>query len=1839
MGTDGEVVIPIRLEADKLSLHELEKEISDMFARTGKLGNSPAKLEIFSKLMGDISNISGEIAGLQQELEHLNKTPVNPPVDGVKEKLADVESALTDIYNLYDEANDRIDTANAEITKQTSELHAVNNELADENERYENLVALSEKASGVEAERLNVEMEASSNRMDALVEQGEVLRENIEKNKSIIAYEKDRIVSAKQEEQSERYYQTQLEQELQKLNEIHESEEGLKKAEEERARTEKDIRTTIEERTRDLQKEAAEVAKILATEEERQRVSENTSKTDLLKEQKAEIQAQIRAEQEVAKQAKLTTSQYYYRLRSMKMVNRYLQMLNGAMDNFGKKSLNVSANIVKNYIKVATGFGLLRKSIGLLLGSLGKIGGRLGTVSKAFAKTNKEVRRTTAAHKDFGKSITTNLKLFLRYALGIRSLFVLFNRLRSAMMDGLTALATQFDDVNSDMSSLKSSLVQMKNSLASMVQPIVSVLVPAFESLSESISNVSVKVASFFAAFTGQDYVYKAKRTQEQFVESVEDSNKAMEDSADASEEAKGQLQSYDKLLNVTTKDEKKKDDDDKKDPLTNAFDVVPINKKVADIVDKIKDLLSRLFAPLKKAWDKEGKFVMDAWKYALGEIWKLIKDIGRDFMRVWEEPRTQEIFENILHVLGDIGLVIGHLARNFREAWNENENGYRILAAIRDIIWVISKGLREAADYTVEWADALSFKPLMNAIADVLEKQIVPAVQKIVDLLVYLYTKIFLEILRFLIEDLLPIIVHIFGNLVESIGNLAENIHKALAEGQLGEHILKEIEDIVMIVAKGLLECSKYTVEWSKNIDFAPLFKEMFNLLTKVKGATQQIVDLCVYLYENILTKIVQDLIEKGLPQIERILGYVVETIGNIAGQLHKALEENDRGVQILEHTEILVGKVADAIEYCAKATAEWAGELDFGPLLDAIDNFLVKAQPMVQFIADVLSKLWVDVLLPLWTYLIEEGLPKLLDTLGKISDMIDWEKLKERVDAFLESFEKFLEKAWDTFVIILGDLGTAIANFVNSDTFGNFIDLLIKWMDEADPNEMAKGIEQLVVHFIAMRAALSFLTYLGALREFVMTLVNWHNNKAMTTTIAQTSENIAALNKNLEGLPQKLAEAKAGADGTATAIGTLGSSSSTSSAMVAASSVATVASIALIGAAIVTLWMTNEDFRNHVTGLWQDIQDAFSTYSQKIVDNLNSLGFEVDELKDIWISFCNMLAPAIEGVLSGIASVLESWMQMVSGVIQTISGVVNTVIGIVEAFKNKDVTRLKEGITQLLEGITDAYSGTTKTMNYESTIMSEGINSQMLSVAESVIGTSDNMETSVSDSTSMMSENVATNMSNMSDSVIDSTVAYDSLTKNLQTVSEQYNLTAEQTNVLNDAFNNNIISTDNLNTSMENLNTSVSNTSLGVSETMPLVSESIGTAMTTATNSVAMANTEMQFSISELISRFSQMPQDMSSGFDLSWAVNFGLGAEVIIARTINPAFGALLAWILEFFGIESPSKVFESIGTNLIDGFVLGIDNTWPNITKWFTENLNGLIAQISDIFKIFGTNDPSKVLEEIGQNFINGFELGLDETWHIIWEWFEPSINELLDAIRDFWDDFVTIGNLLIEGLLTGLQEKWDDVVDWIMGVCADLIGDVKEFFGIRSPSRVMMSIGEYISDGLAVGIESDSNKSIRAAKDMANDIVEETSRIAEETPDDIELNFALTESLTNLEKMVEQANTLRRVFSSIDAIATNVNDNMKIPDIVKGKVLPTKVDIATAKNSDAKDNAISSDEMYNIINDAVYSAINSAYKNGMFENEMPTIELDGYNIAKAVQRENHIYTKSTGRSMF
>ena len=80
--------------------------------------------------------------------------------------------------------------------------------------------------------------------------------------------------------------------------------------------------------------------------------------------------------------------------------------------------------------------------------------------------------------------------------------------------------------------------------------------------------------------------------------------------------------------------------------------------------------------------------------------------------------------------------------------------------------------------------------------------------------------------------------------------------------------------------------------------------------------------------------------------------------------------------------------------------------------------------------------------------------------------------------------------------------------------------------------------------------------------------------------------------------------------------------------------------------------------------------------------------------------------------------------------------------------------------------------------------------------------------------------------------------------------------------------------------------------------------------------------------------------------------------------------------------------------------------------------------------------------------------------------------------LVEALKENWPAIKEAGLELVHGLWEGIEGAgawlWEQLSGWASGI----VGDIKDFFGIQSPSKVFAGIGGYLAEGLGVGFEKE-----------------------------------------------------------------------------------------------------------------------------------------------------------------
>lgn len=142
----------------------------------------------------------------------------------------------------------------------------------------------------------------------------------------------------------------------------------------------------------------------------------------------------------------------------------------------------------------------------------------------------------------------------------------------------------------------------------------------------------------------------------------------------------------------------------------------------------------------------------------------------------------------------------------------------------------------------------------------------------------------------------------------------------------------------------------------------------------------------------------------------------------------------------------------------------------------------------------------------------------------------------------------------------------------------------------------------------------------------------------------------------------------------------------------------VAVVAGIAIVVGAFVSLWKNNEDFRNKVTKIWEDIKGSFKKLSDGIIDRINSLGFEFESFKDvlkaIWDGITEFLAPVFIHAFNVIKEKVALSVDLILGIIDIFIAIFK---GDWEGLWDA-VERITDSVSKYISNIFESFTNTLK-------------------------------------------------------------------------------------------------------------------------------------------------------------------------------------------------------------------------------------------------------------------------------------------------------------------------------------------------------------------------------------------------------------------------------------------------------------------------------------------------------------------------------------------------------------
>ena len=573
------------------------------------------------------------------------------------------------------------------------------------------------------------------------------------------------------------------------------------------------------------------------------------------------------------------------------------------------------------------------------------------------------------------------------------------------------------------------------------------------------------------------------------------------------------------------------------------------------------------------------------------------------------------------------------------------------------------------------------------------------------------------------------------------------------------------------------------------------------------------------------------------------------------------------------------------------------------------------------------------------------------------------------------------------------------------------------------------------------------------------------------LLVVIGKAISSVGSLMTFISKVPTMIAGAK-------TAFSTLGAAIGGISAPV----VAVIAIIAVLVAAFVNLWNTNEDFKNSILSIWEQIKSTFERLTSGIVDRINALGFDFESfgelVKAVWNGLCEVLAPLFEGVFQHIADIFSfvtdtilsildifiglftgNWDQCWNGIkdlftgiwdfiVNSLSNILNTLTGVLDVFLgwfgtswDEVWTAIKDffigiwdSICSFFQSIADFFVNTWNAISSFFTSIVTGIHDTAVSIFTAVYDFFAGILTSIHDFFSTIFNAIW---------MVISTVC----TTIYNTISSIWNAIYEFISPLLDA----------LKYLFETIFQAIH---IIISNVMDWISEKIQTIW----------NAIVEF-ITPLL-------EGIKSFFETIWnAISTAISTVLsTISNIITTVWNAISGFISSVMNtIKSViSSIWNAI-SGAISGVVNGIRNTissvWNSISSTISSVMNTIRSTVTSIW--------------------NSVKSAISSTIGGIYDTIKSGFDKAVNFVKGLASDAFSWGSDIISGIVDGIKS----CISWISDACTDVADTIRSYLHFSVPD--VGPLTEYESwmpdfmQGLADGIIKSKKVVAKAVSGVAD----------------------------------------------------------------------------------------------------------------------------------------------------
>jgi len=247
----------------------------------------------------------------------------------------------------------------------------------------------------------------------------------------------------------------------------------------------------------------------------------------------------------------------------------------------------------------------------------------------------------------------------------------------------------------------------------------------------------------------------------------------------------------------------------------------------------------------------------------------------------------------------------------------------------------------------------------------------------------------------------------------------------------------------------------------------------------------------------------------------------------------------------------------------------------------------------------------------------------------------------------------------------------------------------------------------------------------------------------------------------------------------------------------------------------------------------------------------------------------------------------------------------------------------------------------------------------------------------------------------------------------------------------------------------------------------------------------------------------------------------LNFLIGVFTTIGSFIATVWNAYLniiitvattIWNFIVTAFNAIMGVITSV-MNVILGVISAVWNAiWSVIGPVVTTIVNFVVERFNNLM-----NNVMNVFNSIRSfitNAINAAASAVSGAIGNVVNFVRDGLNNAYNTASNFVNQFTSAGKNVIDGLVKGISGGAGAVVNKVKEIASGALDAVKSFFGIKSPSRVMAKMGDYMMEGWTKGINRSASAAIDAAQKASEGVLGGFSSLSDNS-----INVTASGSLT------------------------------------------------------------------------------------------------------------------------